>query len=135
MNNEGMLTTSLGARLINWYRYGHTAESFYSLPFLIMRQYSNLLNRNIATLEGNLGNYNSSVGMISLDKVYTIADSSTNSLTYTGKKFMANRLTNLPYINQTDSMQFIEISDTDIASTETLIYISDQELETPTRYF
>ena len=135
MNNEGMLTNSTGTRLINWYRYGRAAEAFYSLPFLIMRQYSNLLNKNIATLEGNLGNYNSPVGMISLDKVYTISDTSTNSLTYTAKKFMANRLTNLPYIDQTDSMQFIEISDTDIASTETLVYIQDQELETPTRYF
>lgn len=135
MNNEGMLTNSLGERLINWYRYGHASESYYSLPFLIMRQYSNLLNKNIATLEGNLGNFNSSVGIIGLDKVYTISDTSTNSLTYTNKKFMANRLTNDPYSNETDSVQLLEISDTDVASTQSIVYITDQELERTVRYF
>ena len=134
-NNIGMITNSSGTPWVNWYRYGYPATTYFSLPFLIMRQYSNLLNKNIASLEGNLGNYNSSVGMIGLDKVYTIVDTSTNSLSYDGIKFMANRLTSIPYIDQTDSMQFLEISDTDIASTETLVYIQDQELETPKRYF
>ena len=100
-----------------------------------MRQYSNLLNKNIATLEGDLGNYNSSVGMIGLDKVYTITDASTNSLTYNGKKFMANRLTMNPFLDETNSMQFLEVSSTNIASTETIVYITDQEQETPRRYF
>lgn len=134
-NNVGLITNSSGTFWSNWYVQGTTSTTFYSLPFLIMRQYSNLLNKNIATLEGSLGNYNSTNGMLGLDKVYTITDTSTNSLTYTGKKFMANRLTSIPYKNQTDSMQFLEISNTNIASTETIIYITDQEQETLRRYF
>jgi hypothetical protein len=134
-NNIGFITNSSGVYWSNWYVQGTPATTFYSLPFLIMRQYSNLLNKNIATLEGDLGNYNSSVGMIGLDKVYSIADSSTNSLTYNGKKFMANRLTINPYLNETNSMQLIEVSSTNIASTESIVYITDQEQETPKRYF
>jgi len=134
-NNVGLITNSSGTFWANWYLQGAIATTFYSLPFLIMRQYSNLLNRNIATLEGDLGNYNSSVGIIGLDKVYTITDTSTNSLTYNGKKFMANRLTINPFLDETNSMQFIEVSSTNIASTETIVYITDQEQETPKRYF
>ena len=134
-NNAGLITDFYGVPKTGWYVQGASATTFDSLPFLIMKQYSNLLNKNIATLEGDLGNYDSSVGMIGLDKVYTITDTSTNSLTYNGKKFLANRLTSTPYINQTDSMQFIEISDQDIVSIETIVYITDQEQETPVRYF
>jgi hypothetical protein len=134
-NNIGLITNSSGTIWSNWYVQGAISTTFYSLPFLIMRQYSNLLNKNIATLEGDLGNYNSSVGMIGLDKVYSITDSSTNTLTYNGKKFMANRLTINSFLNQTNSMQLIEVSSANIASTETIVYITDQEQETPRRYF
>ena len=118
-----------GNILTGWYRYGHSAESFDNLPQLIMRQYSNLLNRNIATLEGDLGNYTSSVGMIYLDKVYEIQDASTNALSYDGKKFLINRLTSNPYNSEVNSIQLIEVIDEDNASTETLQYdgyISDR---------
>lgn len=111
-----------GNILTGWYRYGHAAESFDNLPQLIMRQYSNLLNRNIATLEGDLGNYTSSVGMIYLDKVYEVQDSSTNALSYDGKKFLINRLTSNPYNGEVNSIQLIEVIDEDNASTETLQY-------------
>ena len=134
-NNVGLITNSSGVFWANWYVQGAIGTTFYSLPFLIMRQYSNLLNKNIATLEGDLGNYSSPVGMIGLDKVYTITDTSTNSLTYNGKKFMANRLTIDPFTDETNSIQLIEVSNTNIASTETIVYITDQEQETPRRYF
>jgi len=87
-----------------------------------MRQYSNLLNRNIATLEGDLGNYTSSVGMIYLDKVYEVQDASTNALSYNGKKFLINRLTTNPYNSEVNSIQLIEVIDEDNASTETIQY-------------
>lgn len=111
-----------GNILTGWYRYGKPAESFDNLPQLIMRQYSNLLNRNIATLEGDLGDYTSSVGMIYLDKVYEVQDISTNALSYDGKKFLINRLTSNPYNGEVNSIQLIEVIDTDNASTETIQY-------------
>jgi hypothetical protein len=111
-----------GNILTGWYRYEHSAESFDNLPQLIMRQYSNLLNRNIATLEGDLGNYTSSVGMIYLDKVYEVQDASTNALSYNGKKFLINRLTTNPYNSEVNSIQLIEVIDEDNASTETIQY-------------
>lgn len=121
-NYINRLSDIYGNILTGWYRYGHPTESFPNLPQLIMRQYSNLLNRNIATLEGDLGNYTSDVGMIYLDKVYEVQDSSTNALSYNGKKFLINRLTSNPYNNEVNGIQLIEVIDVDNASTETLQY-------------
>lgn len=121
-NYINRLTNASGVTLTGWYRYGKPSESFANLPQLIMRQYSNLLNKNIATLEGDIGAYTSENGLIYLDKVYTIADTSTGNISYNGKKFIANRLTLNPYNDEVSSVQLIEITDTDNASTETLKY-------------
>ncbi len=121
-NYKNRLSDVNGNILTGWYRYGHAAESFANLPQLVMRQYSNLLNRNIATLEGDLGNYTSSVGMIYLDKVYEVQDLSTNALSYDGKKFLINRLTSNPYNDEVNSIQLIEVIDDDNESVETLQY-------------
>jgi hypothetical protein len=124
-DNLGMIVNSSGVMWQDWYRYGHGTEAFYDLPRLIMRQYSNLLNKNIATLEGDLGTYNSANGMNYLDKTYTITDSSTNAMSYNGRKFMANRLTVVPYTDNVNSLQLIEVSDTDTGSTEKIEYINN----------
>lgn len=121
-NYINRLTDVSGTTLTGWYRYGKPSESFANLPQLIMRQYSNLLNRNIATLEGDIGAYTSENGMVYLDKVYQLQDSSNYSLTYNGKKFLANRLTSNPYNNEVSSVQLIEVIDIDNDSTETLVY-------------
>lgn len=109
--------------LINWYRYGKPSEEFYDLHSLIIRQYSNLLNRNIATLEGDLGNYTSENGLVYLDKTYTVEDASTNALTYNDKKFLMNRLTMNTYDSEVNSIQLIEVIDEDNDSVETIKYI------------
>jgi hypothetical protein len=109
--------------LINWYRYGKPFEEFYDLHNLLIRQYSNLLNRNIATLEADLGNYNSDNGLVYLDKTYTVQDASTNALSYNDKKFLMNRLTMNTYNSEVNSIQLIEVIDDDNLSIETIKYI------------
>jgi hypothetical protein len=117
------LTGFFGGSLINWYRYGKPAEQFYDLHSLLIRQYSNLLNRNIATLEADLGNYNSDNGLVYLDKTYTIQDASTNALSYNDKKFLMNRLTMNTYNSEVNSIQLIEVINQDNLSVETIKYI------------
>jgi hypothetical protein len=109
--------------LINWYKYEDIATEYYQLHSLIIRQYSNLLNRNIASLEGDLGNYKATNGLIYLDKTFTVQDSSTNALSYNGKKFLINRLTLDTYNDEVSSIQLIEVTNTDNASVETIKYI------------
>lgn len=117
------LTGFFGGSLINWYRYDKPAEQFYDLHSLLIRQYSNLFNRNIATLEGDLGNYKSLNGLVYLDKTYTVQDSSSNALSYNDKKFLINRLTMNTYDSEVNSIQLIEVIDEDNDSVETIKYI------------
>ena len=121
-NNVGVLFNSTGSVLKNWYRYPRT-ESFPLLQMLIARQYSNLLNKNFATLEGDLGSFKSSKGLNYLDKVYNLTDSVTNALTYNGIKFLMNRGGLTPFLDTIQSLQIIEITDVDNASTEKIQYI------------
>jgi hypothetical protein len=134
-NNVGLFFDSSGVYLTDWYRYGFPPEAFAMLAELIMRQYSNLLSKNIATLEGDLGTIKGSNGFVYLDKTYTIEDSSTNALSYNGKKFLINRLTSNPFMNETSQIQLLEITMVDNASTVTVLYVGDVTIETPKRYF
>jgi hypothetical protein len=134
-NNVGLFFDSSGVFLTDWYRYGFPPEAFTMLAELIMRQYSNLLSKNIATLEGDLGTIKGTNGFIYLDKTYTIQDSSTNALSYNGKKFLINRLTSNPFMNETSQIQLLEITMVDNASTVTVLYVGDVTIETPKRYF
>lgn len=121
-NNLGVLYNADANVLKNWYRYPNT-ESFPLLQMLIARQYSNLLSKNFGTLEGDLGSFKTTEGLNYLDKVYLVTDPITTPLTYDGKKFLLNRASIVPQIDEVDSMQIIEITDVDNESTETIQYI------------
>jgi hypothetical protein len=134
-NNVGLFVDENRNPLTNWYSYSYPALTYESLPYLIMRQYSNLLNRNIATLEGNLGAYQSTAGLVYLDKVYLVEDSATGAMTYNGKKFLMNRM-DLDAANvQVNSIQLVEITNTNNASVQTVEYIGDIQIVKPKRYF
>lgn len=121
-NMYGALYYSNGNPITEWYRFGHSG-TFGTLPALIAREYSNLLSKNYATLEGDLGETINSFGPIYLANTFTVTDSATNALSYNGKKFLLNRISPNFYINQGNSIQLLEITDTDNSSTETAEWI------------
>ena len=121
-NNVGSLFSSSLVKLQNWYRYGK-AGTYSTLTQLICRQYSNIFNKNLATLEGDLGISESSNTTIYLNKKYAVVDSATDALSYNDKVFMANRLTVDSYGDRTTSLQLLEITNTDNASVETIKYL------------
>jgi hypothetical protein len=51
-----------------------------------------------------------------------MTDTTPGSLSYSGKIFMANRLTVIPSANQTQGIQLLEITNTDNLSTESITY-------------
>jgi hypothetical protein len=121
-NIRGGLFSSATTALKNWYRYGK-AGTYTSLIQLLCRQYSNIFNKNLATLEGDLGISESSNTTIYLNKKYAVVDSATDALSYNNKTFMANRLTVDSYGDRTTSLQLLEITNTDNASVETIKYL------------
>jgi hypothetical protein len=120
--NLGVLYNASGVALKNWYRWPRT-ETFTLLQMLIARQFSNLLNRNYGTLEAELGSFKTAKGLNYLDKVYTLTDSTSNVLSYNNKKFLMNRGSITPRVDEVNSFQIIEVTDQDNTSTETIKYI------------
>lgn len=121
-NNVGNLVNSSGISYQNWYRYPDTTNVFELLPMLIARQYSNLLSKNFGTLEADLGSFKTAKGLNYLDKVYSVQDLSSNALSYNDKKFMLNRGSVIPQIDEVGSFQLIEITNEDNDSVETIKY-------------
>ena len=121
-NIRGALFNSSTTILTSWYRY-NMAGTYTTLIQLLCRQYSNIFNKNLATLEGDLGISESSNSTIYLNKKYAVVDSATDALTYNNKIFMANRLTVDSYGDRTTSLQLLEITNTDNASVETIKYL------------
>lgn len=117
-NCYGALFYSNGSPITSWYRYSHIGITYASLPILIARELSNLFNRNYATLEADLGNTFDNSGLIYLSNTYTVIDSLSSPLTYDGKKFLLNRISSIPYIDQSTNIQLLEIIDTDNSTTE-----------------
>lgn len=122
-NNLGVFYDVNGNYLKNWRELSNIQVYLY-LQMLIAKQLSKLLNKNFATLEGDLGKFKTDIGLNYLDKTFTVQDSITNALTFNGKKFECNRATILPYFNEVNSFQIIEISNEDNASTEIIEYVN-----------
>jgi hypothetical protein len=116
-NIYGNLYYANNSQITQWYSFGAAGTLFPSLPDLIARELSNLLSKNYATLEGDLGETYNAFGLIYLANTYTVTDSATNALSYNGKKFLLNRVTPNLYINQNNSLQLLEITNTNNSST------------------
>ena len=106
----GSLFNSAGVFLTNWnfFDIGLVVGNILPIGFLAT-QYIKIYQRNIATLEADLGAIKGTNGYVYLDKVFTVTDSSTGNLSYNGKKFTANRLTLSPYADETNSVQLMEV--------------------------
>jgi hypothetical protein len=104
----GSLFNSSGIFLKNWY-FEYLIEGRIEPLTFIAYQYIKIYQRNIATLEADLGAIQSDNGYINLDKVYTVTDPSTGNLSYNGKQFALNRLTTNSYYDQVRGVQLIEI--------------------------
>lgn len=115
-NIYGNLYLSDGNQITQWYSFPSNT-TFPSLPDLIARELSNLLSKNYATLEGDLGETYNAFGLIYLANTYSITDSATNALSYNNKKFLLNRVTPNLYINQNNGIQLLEITNTNNSST------------------
>ena len=104
----GSLYDSNGIFLENWY-FEYLIAGGAQILSSLARQYIKIYQRNIATLEADLGAIQADNGYINLDKVYTVTDPSTGNLSYNDKQFALNRLTTNSYNDQVNGVQLIEI--------------------------
>jgi hypothetical protein len=121
----GALYDSSGVFLENWYFQYIASLGRGEVVSFIALQYIKIYQRNIATLEADLGAIQADNGYINLDKVYTITDTSTGNLSYNGKKFVINRLSTNSYYDQVNGIQVMEIYYDEEAVFTFIQYITD----------
>jgi hypothetical protein len=126
-SNKGVLCASDGTFLKNWYSSCPSGTPFGAIDLIVFMTYQNIrnLNKNVATVECDLGDHTSDVGFVYLDKVFTTTDTVTGNLSYTGKKFIMNRISQNAYENQLNSVQLIEVSVAEIEAFIIPNYITD----------
>ena len=110
--NKGVLCSSDGKFLKNWYSSCPSATPYGGVDLVTFMTYQNIrnLNKNVATVECDLGEHTSDVGFVYLDKVFTTTDTVSGNLSYNGKKFIMNRVSQNAYLNEMNSVQLIEVS-------------------------
>jgi len=126
-SNKGVLCASDGTFLENWYSSCPSGTPLGAIDLVVFMTYQNIrnVNKNVATVECDLGEHISSGGYVYLDKVFTTTDTVTGNLSYTGKKFIMNRVSQNSYVNELNSVQLIEVSVAEITAFIIPNYITD----------
>ena len=126
-SNKGVLCASDGTFLKDWYSSCPSGTPLGAIDLIVFMTYQNIrnLNKNVATVECDLGEHTSDVGFVYLDKVFTTTDTVTGNLSYTDKKFIMNRVNQNAYENQLNSVQLIEVSVGEIEAFIIPNYITD----------
>ena len=126
-SNKGVLCSSDGTFLKDWYSSCPSGTPLGAVDLVVFMTYQNIrnLNKNVATVECDLGEHISSGEFVYLDKVFTTTDTVTGNLSYTGKKFIMNRVSQNSYVNELNSVQLIEVSVAEIVAFIIPNYITD----------
>jgi hypothetical protein len=126
-SNKGVLCASDGTFLENWYSSCPSGTPLGAVDLITFMTYQNIrnLNKNVATVECDLGEHISGGGFVYLDKVFTTTDTVTGNLSYNGKKFIMNRVSQNAYVNELNSVQLIEVSVAEIEAFIIPNYITD----------
>jgi hypothetical protein len=126
-SNKGVLCASDGTFLENWYSSCPSGTPLGAVDLVVFMTYQNIrnVNKNVATVECDLGEHISGGGFVYLDKVFTTTDTVTGNLSYTGKKFIMNRVSQNAYVNELNSVQLIEVSVATISAFIIPNYITD----------
>ena len=126
-SNKGVLCASDGTFLKDWYSSCPSGTPLGAIDLVVFMTYQNIrnVNKNVATVECDLGEHISSGEFVYLDKVFTTTDTVTGNLSYTGKKFIMNRVSQNSYVNELNSVQLIEVSVATISAFIIPNYITD----------
>jgi hypothetical protein len=120
----GSIYNNSGVLLKNWY-FQYLDIDRTEITNFIAYQYIKIYQRNIATLEADLGEIQADNGYINLDKVYTVTDILTGNLSYNNKQFVINRLSTNSYYNQVNGIQLMEIFYDEEAVITSIQYITN----------
>ena len=121
---RGFLSDSANLNLKNWYRQEYPLDIYRSLSELVVKQYSNCLNKNIINLDASFMSMQTSTGRFSGAMRITATDTDPAQITVANKKYIiGNSTLDLP--NDVITATLLDINPDNIETTMTTIYDSN----------
>lgn len=120
---RGFLSDATGLNLKDWYRYEYPTEIYRSLSELVVKQYSNCLNKNIINIDATFMGMNTNSGRFSSAMRITSNDSDPAQISVQDKKYILGNST-IDLFNDTIQATLLEISDLNPTTTLQTTYTS-----------
>ena len=118
---RGFLSDSTGVNLKNWYRYEYPLDIYRSLSELVIKQYSNCLNKNVINIDASIMGMETANGRLSGAMRLTATDTDPIQINVEDKKYIiANSTIDLP--NNVIQGTFLDINNENIDSTVITTY-------------
>ena len=123
-NYKGFLSDSTGTNLKNWYRQEYSTDIYRSLSELVVKQYSNCLNKNIINLDAGFMGMQTTEGRFSGAMPLRATDTDPAQISVNDKRYILGN-SNIDLPNDVITATLLEINPNNITSTLTTIYNSN----------
>lgn len=118
---RGFLSDVTGLNLKNWYRIEYPSDIYRSLSELVVKQYSNCLNKNVINLDASIMGMETANGRLSGAMRITATDTDPAQINVENKKYIiANSTIDLPH--NVIQGTFLDINNENISSTVVTTY-------------
>lgn len=118
---RGFLSDSTGLNLKGWYRQEYESETYRSLSELVVKQYSNCLNKNIINLDCSFMGIETADGRFNASMRITADDVDPNQISVETKTFILGNST-IDYPNNVVTATLLDVNSENIETTLTTIY-------------
>jgi len=123
-NYIGYISKSDGSMLLNWYRQEYPDETYRSLSELVVKQYSNCLNKNIINLDASFMGMETEDGRLSGAMRINATDLDPVQISVTNKKYIiGNSTIDLP--NDVITATLLDINPENVETTMNTVYDSN----------
>ena len=123
-NYRGFLSDVNGLNLKNWYRQEYSTDVYRSLSELVVKQYSNCLNKNIINLDAAFMGMQTNEGRFSGAMPLRATDTDPAQISVTNKRYILGN-SNIDLPNDVITATLLEINPNNITSTLNTIYNSN----------
>jgi hypothetical protein len=120
----GFLCDSAGYTLGSWYRYEYPTNIYTSLNELIIKQYSNALNKNLINIDSTFMGMQPTAGRFSMGMRITATDTDPTQINVSSKKYILGNST-LDLFNNTIQSTLLDINDENITTTLATRYFTN----------
>jgi hypothetical protein len=112
---KGFLADADGLNLKNWYRYEYVSDKYRSLSQLVIRQYSNNLNKNVINIDSTFMGMNTDEGRFSGAMRIKATDNDPAQISVANKQYMVGNTT-IDLFNDTIQGTLLDINSADVAA-------------------